>query len=155
MTPRTNTRDLESIRPGARKKHLKPGPPKTHASGHKKRSVWFQARSSWPLREAPVHTLVVERNRVKRDLPTPKGAAPWKCIGPTNIGGRMTSVVCHPNNPDFIWAGSAGGGVWQSNDAGLKWRSVWRDQDSLNVGSLAIDPGNPEIIYCGTGEANL
>jgi len=67
----------------------------------------------------------------------------------------MTSVVCHPDNPDFIWAGSAGGGVWQSNDAGLKWRSVWRDQDSLNVGSLAIDPRNPAIIYCGTGEANL
>lgn len=155
MTPQTNTKDLKPIRPGARKKHLKPGPPKTHASGHKKRSVWFQARSSWPLREAPVHTLVMERNRVKRDLPAPKGGAPWKCIGPTNIGGRMTSVVCHPNNPDFIWAGSAGGGVWQSNDAGLKWRSVWRDQDSLNIGSLAIDPGNPEIIYCGTGEANL
>ena len=155
MTPQTNTKDLKPIRPGARKKHLKPGPPKTHGSGHKKRSVWFQARSSWPLREAPVHTLVMERNRVKRDLPAPKGGAPWKCIGPTNIGGRMTSVVCHPNNPDFIWAGSAGGGVWQSNDAGLKWRSVWRDQDSLNIGSLAIDPGNPEIIYCGTGEANL
>ncbi len=155
MTPQTNTKDLKPIRPGARKKHLKPGPPKTHGSGHKKRSVWFQARSSWPLREAPVHTLVMERNRVKRDLPAPKGGARWKCIGPTNIGGRMTSVVCHPNNPDFIWAGSAGGGVWQSNDAGLKWRSVWRDQDSLNIGSLAIDPGNPEIIYCGTGEANL
>ena len=155
MTPQTNTKDLKPIRPGARKKHLKPGPPKTHGSGHKKRSVWFQARSSWPLREAPVHTLVMERNRVKRDLPAPKGGAPWKCIGPTNIGGRMTSVVCHPNNPDFICAGSAGGGVWQSNDAGLKWRSVWRDQDSLNIGSLAIDPGNPEIIYCGTGEANL
>src|SRR5439155_379573 len=73
----------------------------------------------------------------------------------TNIGGRMTTGVCHPENPDFIWAGSAGGGVWQSNDAGLKWRSVWRHQDSLNVGSLAIDPRNPAIIYCGTGEANL
>src|SRR5260370_20513427 len=154
MPPRTNTKDLKPIRPGARKKHLKPGAPKAPPSGHKKRSVWFQARSSWPLREAPGHTLVVERNRVKRYMPAPKGAAPWKCIGPTNIGGRMTSVVCHPENPDFIWAGSAGGGVWQSNDAGLKWRSVWRDQDSLNIGSLAIDPGNPEIIYCGTGEAN-
>ena len=156
MTSLTNTKDLKPIRPGPRKKHLKPRAPKQQQrSGHKKRSVWFQARRSWPLREAPVQILVVERNRVKRDLPTPKGVAPWRCIGPTNIGGRMTSVVCHPDNPDFIWAGSAGGGVWQSNDAGLKWRSVWRDQDSLNVGSLAIDPRNPAIIYCGTGEANL
>src|SRR5438046_8978608 len=117
MTPRTNTRDLESIRPGARKKHLKPGPPKTHASGHKRRSVWFQARSSWPLREAPVHTLVLERNRVKRDLPAPKAAARWRCIGPTNVGGRPTSIVCHPKHPDRICAGAAGGGVGQSSDA--------------------------------------
>src|SRR5438132_5755735 len=155
MKSPTRKKDINPITPGPRKKDLRPHPAKPRPSGHKRRSVWFQARSSWPLREAPVHTLVMERNRVKRDLPAPKGGAPWKCIGPTNIGGRMTSVVCHPNNPDFICAGSAGGGVWQSNDAGLKWRSVWRDQDSLNIGSLAIDPGNPEIIYCGTGEANL
>src|SRR6266496_3268183 len=155
MTSPTNTKDLKPIRPGPRKKELKPRAPKPQPSGHKRRSVWFQARSSWPLREAPVHTLVLERNRVKADMPTPEGAPPWECIGPTNIGGRMTSVVCHPDNPDFIWAGSAGGGVWQSDDAGLTWRSVWSGEDSLNVGSLAIDPRNPAIIYCGTGEANL
>jgi hypothetical protein len=45
--------------------------------------------------------------------------------------------------------------VWQSNDAGLTWRKVWSKQDSLNVGSLAIDPRNPEVIYCRTGEAKL
>ena len=67
----------------------------------------------------------------------------------------MTSVVCHPENPDCIWAGAAAGGVWQSNDAGLTWRSVWSKQESLNIGSLAIDPRNPAVIYCGTGEANL
>jgi photosystem II stability/assembly factor-like uncharacterized protein len=67
----------------------------------------------------------------------------------------MTSVVCHPENPDCIWAGAAAGGVWQSNDGGLTWRSVWSKQESLNIGSLAIDPGNPAVIYCGTGEANL
>ncbi len=155
MTSPTNTKDLKPIRPGPRKKELKPRAPKPQSSSHKRRSVWFQARSSWPFREAPVHILVRERNRVKADMPTLEGAALWECIGPTNIGGRMTSVVCHPDNSDFIWAGSAGGGVWQSDNAGLTWRSVWNNQDSLNVGSLAIDPRNPAIIYCGTGEANL
>ncbi len=149
MTSPTNTKDLKPIRPGPRKKELKPRAPKPQSSSHKRRSVWFQARSSWPFREAPVHILVRERNRVKADMPTLEGAALWECIGPTNIGGRMTSVVCHPDNSDFIWAGSAGGGVWQSDNAGLTWRSVWNNQDSLNVGSLAIDPRNPAIIYCG------
>src|SRR5207248_10592782 len=54
-----------------------------------------------------------------------------------------------------IWAGAAAGGVWQSNDAGRTWRALWRDHDTLNIGSLAIDPKNPAVIYCGTGEANL
>ncbi|PYJ20243.1 MAG: hypothetical protein DME92_10180, partial [Verrucomicrobia bacterium] len=98
---------------------------------------------------------MLERNRVKRDLPAPKAAARWRCIGPTNVGGRLTSIVCHPKHPDRIWAGAAGGGVWQSNDAGVTWRTVWSKQDTLNIGSLAIDPRNPKVIYCGTGEANL
>ena len=155
MKSPTRKKDINPITPGPRKKDLRPHPAKPRPSGHKRRSVWFQARSSWPLREAPVHTLVLERNRVKRDLPAPKAAARWRCIGPTNVGGRLTSIVCHPKHPDRIWAGAAGGGVWQSNDAGVTWRTVWSKQDSLNVGSLAIDPRNPKVIYCGTGEANL
>ena len=57
--------------------------------------------------------------------------------------------------PDRIWAGAAAGGVWQSDNAGRTWRPLWRDHDSLNIGALAIDPKNPVVIYCGTGEANL
>src|SRR5918994_1714076 len=148
-------KDQNPIASGPRKKDLKPRPRKLHPSSHKRRSVWFQARSSWPRREAPINMLVLERKRVKRDLPAPKGAAPWRCIGPTNIGGRMTSVVCHPDKPECIWAGAAAGGVWHSDNAGETWRSLWSKQDSLNIGSLAIDPAKPEVIYCGTGEANL
>src|SRR5262249_34687342 len=53
------------------------------------------------------------------------------------------------------WAGAAGGGVWHSKDAGQTWTSQWHSEDSLNVGSLAIDPNVPATVYCGTGEANL
>jgi photosystem II stability/assembly factor-like uncharacterized protein len=67
----------------------------------------------------------------------------------------MTCVGCHPSHPDQVWAGAAGGGVWFSPDAGRTWQSLWDSEDVLNVGALAIDPGNPDLIYCGTGEANL
>ena len=150
-----NKKDIDPITPGPRKKDLKPRAGKPRRSSHKKRSVWFRARSAWPFREAPVHTLVRERNRARRDLPTPKKAPRWRCIGPTNIGGRITCVVCDPRDANRIWAGAAGGGVWQSNNAGVRWRPLWKKQDSLNIGSLAIDPANPDVIYCGTGEANL
>ena len=67
----------------------------------------------------------------------------------------MTCLVCAPNKPETIWGGAAGGGVWKSDDGGQHWRALWHRQPTLNVGSLAIDPMNPAILYCGTGEANL
>ena len=67
----------------------------------------------------------------------------------------MTSIVCAPKKPNTIWAGAAGGGVWKSDDGGQHWRGLWYSQPTLNVGSLAVDPTNPSIVYCGTGEANL
>lgn len=141
---------------------LLPGPPKKRKlpsirlSSHKARSRWFQTRTTWPVREAPVNRLVRERTRVEKALATPTNiAAEWEAVGPTNIGGRITSLACHPTHPERIWAGAAGGGVWQSKDAGQTWASCWNDQDILNIGSLAVDPKNPDTIYCGTGEANL
>ena len=67
----------------------------------------------------------------------------------------MTSLVCDPAQPDRIWIGSAGGGVWYSPDAGRSWTPQWHDEDVLNVGALAIDARQPDVLYCGTGEANL
>ena len=122
---------------------------------HKRRSVWFQSRASWPLREAPVETLVRERERVARTLAPSPGTTQWECVGPTNVGGRITSLVCDPAQPDNLWAGAAGGGVWQSNDGGRTWKSLWYRQRVLNVGALVIHPTNSKILYCGTGEANL
>ncbi len=121
---------------------------------HKRRAVWFQARAAWPEREAPVQHLVRERARGK-SLPTPPTLVAWDSVGPANIGGRMTSVVCDPTTPDRIWAGAAGGGVWHSEDAGRTWTAQWHDQEVLNVGSLALDPKHATVLYCGTGEANL
>ena len=125
-------------------------------SHHKSRGRWFQARTAWPVREAPVHTLIRERARVEKSLaPATQIAASWESVGPTNIGGRITSLACHPVHPERLFAGSAGGGIWYSKDAGQNWQACWNDQDILNIGSLVIDQNNPDTIYAGTGEANL
>ena len=142
---------------------LGPGPGKRALRGklgrisrnHKRRSVWFQARAAWPLREARVGKLVSERARVEKEFAPAPGTTQWESVGPTNVGGRITCLVCDPAKPDSIWAGAAGGGVWQSTDAGRTWKGLWHSQAVLNVGALAIHPTNSKIIYCGTGEANL
>ena len=139
------------------------GPRKTRAKtapaprliNHKTRARWFQARSAWPMREAVISRVVREREAASKSTPPAPGAAQWEPVGPSNIGGRMTCIVCDPGRPDRIWAGAAGGGVWYSPDAAQTWRAQWHAEDVLNVGSLAIDPRNSDVLYCGTGEANL
>ena len=137
------------------KKKLKAGPAAPRTTTHKTRSTWFRARVAWPMREAPIHALLRERERTSSTLVPQAGTAEWELAGPTNVGGRMTCVVCMPSNPDQILAGAAGGGVWKSDDGGQHWRALWHHQPTLNIGSLALDPKNPAIVYCGTGEANL
>ena len=88
-------------------------------------------------------------------LPAAKVTSRWKEAGPTNFGGRLTSLVCHPQQPERVWVGAAAGGVWASADGGNTWTSLWHNQDTLHVGSLAIDPADPLRLYAGTGEANL
>ncbi len=143
---------IAQLQPGPRKKR-KGTVPEARLSNHKARTAWFQSRVTWPYREAPIEAMIRERQRAKQNLAG--SPVQWELAGPSNIGGRMTSLVCHPADPDIIWAGAAGGGVWTSKDAGKTWTSLWRSKEVLNDGWLAIDPANPDTIYCGTGEANL
>ena len=140
---------------GAPKKKRRSGPPEPRTTTHKKRTAWFQARTAWPYREPSTHALISERARAAAALAPQAGLAQWELVGPTNVGGRMTSVGCAPKKPGTIWAGAAGGGVWKSDDGGKTWRGQWYSQPTLNIGSIAVDPTNRAIVYCGTGEANL
>ena len=140
--------------PGPRKTR-NPGRPPPRLKRHKGRAAWFRARVTWPLREAPVAKLTLERRKAQRLLAPMGGAARWELAGPTNIGGRCTSLVCDPGDPDRLWIGAAGGGVWASVDAGRTWKASWRASAPLEIGALAQDPANRKILYCGTGEANL
>jgi photosystem II stability/assembly factor-like uncharacterized protein len=118
----------------------------------KLRSRWFLKQTMGKERESLAEAL----SKVRGSLPEAPGTSQWELAGPTNVGGRMTCLVCHPDKPDTIWAGSAAGGVWKSEKAGNGWKMVWKDQEAtLNIGALALDPKDPDHLYCGTGEANL
>ena len=76
----------------------------------------------------------------------------WEWLGPGNIGGRLRSILISPTNPNLMWLGTAGGGIWASVDGGNSW---WPRSDflpSLPVVTLAMDPVDNTILYAGTGE---
>ena len=136
-------------------KERKSGKPAPRVSKHKKRAAWFRSRVTWPMREASRAGRVAERRRASRTLAAGTLVSDWVQAGPSNIGGRATSVIVDPTNADRVWIGAAGGGVWRSTDAGKTWALKWRASGPLEIGSLAIDPTTPTTLYCGTGEANL
>ena len=126
MAKSRRQRRLVTLRSGPPKR-LKQGTPRPRVNLHKARASWFRARVTWPMREAPEATLAAERRRVARKLPNARLAGAWQQVGPINIGGRSTSILCHPADADTLLIGAAGGGVWASSDGGQTWRPQWRD----------------------------
>jgi len=81
-------------------------------------------------------------------------ALEWRFIGPANMGGRATDVEGVPGNPNIVYAGFGGGGLWKSTNGGHTWTPVFEKQGTYSIGDLALEPGNPEVIWVGTGESN-
>lgn len=81
----------------------------------------------------------------------------WQFIGPTNISGRATDVeAVGPKGKSYtIWVATASGGVWKSINEGVTFVPVFEHQGTSTIGDLAVAPSNPEIVWVGTGEANI
>jgi photosystem II stability/assembly factor-like uncharacterized protein len=75
-------------------------------------------------------------------------------IGPSGMSGRITAIDVVENHPDTWYIGSASGGVWKTTNAGASWASVFDQQPTLNIGSVAVQQSNPAVVWVGTGEGN-
>ena len=90
--------------------------------------------------------------KTKIDLKYLFGDMRARHIGPALMSGRINDLENHPSNPRIIYAGTAGGGVWKSNDAGTTFNPIF-DEYCQSIGAVSLDPNNPDkIIYVGTGE---
>jgi photosystem II stability/assembly factor-like uncharacterized protein len=74
----------------------------------------------------------------------------YRFLGPP--GNRVSSVVGVPGDWNTYYAGGASGGVWKSTDGGIHWKPIFDDQPAQSVGSIAIAPSDPNVVWVGTGE---
>lgn len=73
-------------------------------------------------------------------------------IGPALMSGRINDLELHPSNPRILYAGTAGGGVWKSNNGGATFNPIF-DDHIQSIGAVTLDPNDPDnTIYVGTGE---
>ncbi len=76
-------------------------------------------------------------------------------IGPAISGGRVTAVAGVPGKGETFYVGAANGGIFRTEDGGATWKALFQYQSVASIGALAIDPVNPQIVWAGTGEANV
>ncbi len=102
--------------------------------------------------------------------------AVWTSLGPEtsiqnpnsgsteNVSGRVSALAisptCEEDGPCRLWVGTAGGGVWRTDDAmhpdDPQWRWISQGLGTNSIGSLALDANDPSgnTIFVGTGETN-
>ena len=85
---------------------------------------------------------------------TPLKDMEWRYIGPFDVGGRCTDVEIPIGNRLVMYVGTATGGVWKTENAGVTWTPITDELPTLSTGDLAISETNPDVIWLGTGEAN-
>jgi len=78
----------------------------------------------------------------------------WRNIGPFRAG-RVNAVTGVIGQPSVYYFGSVGGGVWKTSNSGRTWNPVFDSETVGSIGGIGVAPSNPNIVYVGTGEADL
>lgn len=81
-------------------------------------------------------------------------AVTWTERGPANVPGRTRGLIVDPDDAtkNTWYAGSVGGGIWKTTDAGETWALLTPTLTNLATTTLAMAPSQHDIIYAGTGE---
>jgi hypothetical protein len=78
----------------------------------------------------------------------------------------MNALAIDPRDANILYAGAAEGGVWKTSNGGASWTPLTDTQlvrklasgklrGTLSIGSLAVNPVTPDIVYAGTGDPNV
>ncbi len=122
--------------------------------------LWPAEKTAPPKRVQstdPVLRLKGFETHLEMTRSSPFAKLTWSHIGPVNISGRSTDIaVVTPKGKNYtIYVATASGGLWKTVNEGTTWEPVFEQAPSTSIGDVAISPSNPEIVWVGTGEANI
>ncbi len=76
----------------------------------------------------------------------------WRTLPPERLGpfgAKVTAVVYHPTDPNIVYAGTWGNGIYKSTNGGVTWAPSSKGLSNLVIQSLAISPSRPNALYAG------
>jgi len=79
----------------------------------------------------------------------------WRSIGPANMGGRTADVEGVSGNANIVYVATGSGGLWKTVNGGVTWKPIFERQGTFSIGDIALAPGNPDVVWVGTGESNV
>jgi hypothetical protein len=68
--------------------------------------------------------------------------------------GRMDRIAFHPTDPNTIYVGSPGGGLWKTTDGGTNWACLTNNIPLIAISGICVNYNNPNIIYILTGDGD-
>ncbi|MGH9363438.1 MAG: VPS10 domain-containing protein, partial [Thermoanaerobaculia bacterium] len=78
----------------------------------------------------------------------------WRCIGPANMGGRITALAVVEDDPSTYWAATASGGLVKTTNNGVTFEHQFDKEATVSVGDVCVAPSNKDVVWVGTGENN-
>ena len=114
------------------------------------------AQTISPITDGKSRLAMFEKHLSMKDESSFNGLE-WQLLGPINISGRCTDVeVLRPKGKEYtLYAAAASGGVWKSVNEGTSWIPVFDQAAATTIGDIALDPNNQDVLWVGTGEANI
>jgi photosystem II stability/assembly factor-like uncharacterized protein len=81
----------------------------------------------------------------------------WQFIGPTSISGRVTDVAVanRKGKTRVIYVATASGGLWKTENEGTTFEPIFEQAASVQGGNVEVAPSDANVVWYGTGEANI
>lgn len=81
--------------------------------------------------------------------------SPDSTVGQGPDAGMVRAIAIDPSGTtdQVIYIATDSGGVWKSVDGGTNWLPKTDLMAWANIGAIALDPGDPSVVYAGTGNA--
>jgi len=93
------------------------------------------------------------------------GGATWVLVSDSNLitQTNITDFTICPSDPGILYVATNVSGIYKTTDGGLTWAAVNNGithdgrsfpDSTWGALSVAVDPGDPDIVYCGVANMN-